>query len=75
MAKVKCPKLFCGSTNCVPVSQAKKYKAGKGIVGGAIGAALLGPVGALAGAGTGFNGKREVKFMCQDCGKMFTVKM
>ena len=75
MAKIKCPKMFCGSTNCVPVSQNKKYKASKGIVGGAVGGALLGPVGLLAGAASGINGKREVKFMCQDCGKVFTVKM
>ena len=55
--------------------QKKKYSAKRGIVGGAVGGLLLGPVGALAGAGTGFNGKKEVKFMCQKCGNVFTVKM
>lgn len=75
MAKIKCPKMFCGSTNCVPVAQNKKYKASKGLVGGAIGGLALGPVGAIVGAGAGLNGKREVKFVCQQCGKVFTVKM
>jgi len=75
MARVKCPRFGCRSTNCVPISQGKKYKTGKGLFGGAVGAVALGPVGALAGAATGFNGKREVTFMCQSCGKTFKVKM
>lgn len=75
MARIKCPRMFCGSRNCVPVSQAKKYKTGKGLVAGAVGGAAFGLVGALVGAGTGFNGKGKVKFVCQDCGKVFEVKM
>ena len=75
MAKIKCPRFSCRSTNCVPVAQNKKYKTSKGIVGGAIGGALLGPVGLLAGAASGINGKRKVKFVCQDCGKVFEVEM
>lgn len=75
MARIKCPKMFCGSTDCIPVTERKKYKAGKGIVGGAVGGAILGPVGLIAGAATGINGKREVKSVCQKCGKVFTVKM
>ena len=66
---------MCGSKNCVPVSQSKRYKAGKGLVGGALGGFAFGPVGAIVGAGTGFNGKGKVKFVCQDCGKVFEVKM
>lgn len=75
MARIKCPRMFCGSRNCVPVSQKKRYKAGKGLLGGLIGGVALGGVGAIVGAGTGLNGKGKVKFVCQDCGKVFEVKM
>ena len=75
MAKVKCPNMFCRSTNVVPVSSKKNFKKGKGIVGGLIGGALLGPVGSAVGVSTGFNGKKKVKFVCQDCGKVFEVKI
>ncbi len=75
MAKVKCPKITCRSTNCIPITENHKYKKGKGLLGAAIGGALLGPAGALIGAGSGLNGKHKVKFMCQDCGNIFEVKM
>ena len=75
MARIKCPRITCRSTNCVPVSQKKKYKASKGLFGAAIGGAVLGPIGAMAGAGTGLNGKRKTKFVCQDCGKVFEIKL
>lgn len=75
MARVKCPSPFCGSTNCTPITESKRYKAGKGAVGGVIGALALGPIGAAAGVAAGFNGKRKVKFMCNKCGKIFEVKV
>ena len=76
MAKIKCPSITCRSTGCTPlVETGKKYKAGKGIVGGAVGAVALGPVGLLAGAATGFNGKKKVKMMCNKCGKVFEAKL
>ena len=75
MAKIKCPRITCRSTNCIPVAQDKKFKAGKGLIGAAVGGVLLGPVGAIAGAGTGLNGKRKTKFLCQECGKVFEVKL
>ena len=75
MAKIKCPSIMCGSKECIPITESKKYKAGKGIVGGAVGAVTLGPVGLLAGAASGFNGKKKVKFMCTKCGKVFEVKV
>lgn len=75
MAKIKCPGFFCGSTNVIPVSAKKNFKAGKGLVNGAIGAAIAGPVGGLVGVGTGFNGKKKIKFICQDCGKVFEQKL
>ena len=75
MAKVKCPNMFCRSTNVVPVSTKKSFKKGKGLIGGAIGGALLGPLGGAVGVATGLNGKKKVKFVCQDCGKVFEVKM
>jgi len=75
MARIKCPRITCRSTNCVPVAQDKKYKAGKGLLGAAAGGMLLGPVGAVAGAGIGLNGKRKTKFVCQNCGKIFEVKL
>ncbi len=75
MARIKCPRITCRSTNCIPVAQDKKYKAGKGLIGAAVGGAIFGPAGALVGAGTGLNGKRKVKFVCQNCGKVFEVKL
>ena len=75
MVKIKCPAWGCGSTSCVPVSQDKRYKVGKGAVGAVVGGAILGPAGALIGAGTGLNGKRKTKFVCQKCGKVFEVKL
>jgi hypothetical protein len=75
MAKVKCPGFFCGSTNVVPVSTKNNFKVGKALVGNTIGFALGGPVGGIIGAATGFNGKKKVKFVCQDCGKVFEVNM
>ena len=75
MAKIKCPAWGCGSTNVVPVSSKKNFKAGKGLIGGAIGAAAFGPLGGAVGLASGLNGKKKVKFVCQDCGKVFEVKM
>ena len=75
MAKVRCPALGCRSTDCTPLTEKNKYKAGKGIVGGAVGAVALGPVGLLAGAASGFSGKKKIKFMCNKCGKVFEMKI
>ncbi len=75
MAKIKCPAWGCGSTNVVPVSAKKNFKKGKGLIGGAIGVAVAGPIGGMVGVGTGFNGKKKVKFICQDCGKVFEAKI
>ena len=75
MAKVRCPKLTCRSTNCTPLVESNKYKTGKGIIGGAVGAVTLGPVGLLAGAASGFSGKKKVKFMCNKCGHVFEMKV
>ena len=41
MAKVRCPKTTCRSTDCTPLTEKNKYKAGKGIAAGAVGAAFL----------------------------------
>lgn len=75
MAKIKCPNIACRSTLCTPLVEKNKYKTGKGLVGGAVGAVALGPVGLLAGAASGFSGKKKVKFMCNKCGKVFEVKV
>lgn len=76
MAKVRCPALGCRSTDCTPLAEkGKKYRTGKGIVGGAVGAVALGPVGLLAGAASGLNGKKKVKMMCNKCGKVFEIKV
>ena len=75
MARIKCPRITCRSTNCVPVAQNKKFKAGKGLLGAIVGTAVIGPVGGLVGAGIGFNGKRKTKFVCQKCGKVFEVNL
>lgn len=75
MAKIKCPAWGCGSTNVVPVSSKKSFKKGKGLIGGVLGAAVAGPIGGMVGVGTGFNGKKKVKFICQDCGKVFEAKV
>ncbi len=75
MAKVKCPGLFCGSRNCVPVTTRKGYKIGKGLIGAVVGNAVAGPVGAIVGAGSGLNGKKTVTFQCLECGRIFTMKV
>ena len=75
MAKIKCPAWGCGSTNVVPVSEKKHFKKGKGLIGGAVGTAIGGPLVGAVGLATGFNGKKKVKFICQDCGKVFEVKV
>ncbi len=75
MATIRCPRWSCRSTDCVPVTQGKKYKTGRGLAGAAVGHALFGPVGALVGAGTGFNGRRKIKFVCRQCGKVFEAKL
>ena len=75
MARVRCPKITCRSTECTPITEKNRYKTGKGIVGGAVGAFALGPVGLLAGAASGFSGKKKVKFMCNKCGTIFEVKI
>lgn len=75
MAKIRCPKWTCGSTNVIPVSAKKNFKAGKGLVNGAIGVAIAGPLGGIVGASTGFNGKKKIKFICQDCGNVFEEKV
>lgn len=76
MGKIRCPSITCRSTNCTPLAESsKKYKAGKGVVGGAVGAFALGPVGLIAGAATGLNGKKKVKMMCNKCGKVFEINI
>lgn len=73
--KIKCPGLFCGSTNVIPVDTKKKFSVGKAVVGNTVGG-LFGPVGAIVGAATGINGKNgKTKFVCQKCGKVFEVKL
>lgn len=73
--RVRCPYWFCWSKDVVPVTTDKAFKTGKGLIGGAIGAAALGPIGAVAGVATGFNGKKKVKFRCNKCGRIFKAKV
>ena len=73
--RIQCPKFTCRSTECIPLTESKKFSAGKGALGSAIGAAALGPVGLAAGVLTGFNGKKKVKMMCTKCGNVFEVKI
>lgn len=75
MAKIRCPKWSCGSCNVVPIGAKKNFKMGKAIVNNTIGFAIAGPVGGLVGAATGFNGKKKVKFICQECGNVFEHKI
>jgi len=70
--KIKCPK--CKGINCMPLTDKKKYSVGKGLVGGAVGAFALGPIG-LIGAAAGMNGKKKISMMCSDCGTVFEVKV
>lgn len=60
MYSAKCPRITCRSTNRIPVAQDKIYKAGKGLIGAAVGGALLGPAGALVGAGRGLMEKEKL---------------
>ena len=75
MSKIKCPNILCRSTDVVPVSTKKNFKKGKGLIGGAVGTAIGGPLVGAVGLATGFNVKKKVKFVCQKCGKVFEVKM
>ena len=61
-----CPK--CKSTNVEAVGDKKKISVTKGLLGGA----LLGPIGAAAGA---LNGKKKRTFHCQECGYIFDEKV
>ena len=73
--RIQCPKWTCRSTECIPLTDSKKYSVGKGLVGSTIGAVTLGPIGLLAGAASGLNGKKKVKMMCTKCGNVFEVKL
>lgn len=74
--RIQCPKWTCRSTECIPLTEAKKYSVGKGLIGGAIGAAAMAnPVGLLVGVASGLNGKKKVKMMCTKCGNIFEVKL
>ena len=80
--KIQCPNRKCKSVNCIPLTDKKKFSAGKGALGAAGGAAIATVAsGGLAlplmaiGALTGFNGKKKVKMMCQDCGTIFEIKV
>ena len=75
MARITCPNILCRSHNCTPVAEKKKYGVGKGALVGTVGAVTLGVPGLLAGAASGFNGKKKVKFMCNKCGKIFEVRI
>lgn len=67
MAKsVKCPK--CKSVDISPITEDKKHSLLKTVAGGA--------VFGLAGAAVGFaSGKKEVTFRCNECGRVFSVKL
>lgn len=72
---VRCPGIFCGSTNVMPVSTKTKFSLGKAAVGGAVGS-LINPLGTAVGIASGINGKRgKTKFVCQKCGKVFEIKL
>ena len=76
MAKIKCQRLRCRSTNVVPVDTKKKFSFSKAIVGNTVGFALGGPAGGIIGGATGIKGKNgKTKFVCQNCGKVFEVKL
>ena len=72
--KIKCPKWGCGSIECVPITDGKKYSVVKGVAGAAAGA-FVGGFMAIPGALAGFAGKKKVKFMCTKCGNVFEVKL
>ena len=72
--KIKCPKWGCGSVECVPLTDGKKYSVVKGAIGSAAGF-YLNPVLTIPSALLGLNGKKKVKFMCTKCGKVFEVKL
>lgn len=75
MKRIKCPSIFCGSTNVAPVNTKKQFSVGKAVVNNTIGGLIAGPAGALVGIATGFNGKKETTFVCMKCGRTFSVKI
>ncbi len=72
MTKIKCPK--CKSINCTPLANKKGFSVGKAALGTAVGA-VIHPAGAAIGLLTGFNGKKKVSMMCNDCGTLFEIKV
>lgn len=76
MARIKCPKWSCGSTNIIPIDTKKKFSLGKSLVGNTVGGLMFGPIGGIVGAATGIKGKNgKTKFICQDCGNVFEMKV
>ncbi len=65
--KLKCPK--CKSHNVQVVDGKKKVSLAKGAVGGA----LFGPIGAVAG-GAGLGKKGKYQCFCMNCGHRFKIK-
>lgn len=75
MSKTKCPKFLCDGVG-IPAVTDKKFSAKKAIVGNAVGGLLFGPVGAIAGACTGVNGKNgKTTMVCNKCGNTWTTKL
>ena len=73
--KIRCPSIMCRSTNIVPIDTKKKFSFGKAVVGGCIGS-LINPIGTAVGMANGIHGKNgKTKFVCQNCGKVFEVKL
>ena len=73
--RATCPNRACRGTNCTPVGAKKNFKVGKAGVGAGLGYALAGPLGGVIGAASGFNGKKKVSFVCNDCGTIFELKI
>ena len=62
------PNPFCIHKEVIIAGQKKSMSLGKGVIG----AALLGPLGAVGGA-AGI-GKHKTQFVCAKCGKTFSCK-
>ena len=74
MGKVKCPKFGCHGIG-IPAAPRKGFSFGRAIVGNTVGGILGGGFGAVVGTAAGFNGKKQVTFVCNKCGHTWVQKV
>ena len=73
--KIRCPRWTCRSLNCIPIESAKKkYDASDALIAGALLFSKLSPAKLALGLVSSTHVSQKVKYVCQDCGKVFEVE-